>query len=187
MLADGGICCIDEFSGIQETDRAIVHEVMEQQTLSIAKGGLVTTLNARTSVFGCMNPVSGQHYNSSRTLSENSGLSWPLISRFDIIFLVSDEREHDVYLADHILNFHRNEDDKNNDLTVRKLREYIDWVKHEFNPIMTEEATQILKKYYQQLRQRKSRLAPKITVRALESLIRISQVMINNSIRSVFG
>eukprot|EP00210_Caulerpa_lentillifera_P002551 g2448.t1 len=175
VLADGGICCIDEFNGIQETDRAVVHEVMEQQTLSIAKGGLVTTLHARTSVFGCMNPVGGRSLNPRRTLSEISGLSWPLLSRFDIVFLVPDEQVEDSHLADHILNFHKEANDGNKEVTVSKLREYIDWIKNNFEPSMSEKATKMLKRYYQHLRQRKSTLSPKITVRALESLIRISQ------------
>lgn len=109
VLADGGVCCIDEFDAVREADRASLHEAMEQQTVSIAKAGLVTTLHTRASVFGTCNPKGHKRYNVRRPLAEQLNIGGPLLSRFDIVLLLLDDinPKWDESIAEHILNVHR--------------------------------------------------------------------------------
>ncbi|MDQ3902342.1 MAG: minichromosome maintenance protein MCM, partial [Thermoproteota archaeon] len=111
VLGDQGLVCIDEFDKIKAEDRSALHEVMEQQTCSVAKGGIVATLNARTSILSAANPMYGK-YDPFKNITENVNLPIPLLTRFDLVYVVRDtpEREKDSRVASHILEIHQDAD-----------------------------------------------------------------------------
>jgi len=201
VLADGGVVCIDEFDKMRESDRVAIHEAMEQQTISIAKAGITTILNSRSSVLAAANPIFGR-YDELRTTSENIDFETTILSRFDLIFIIRDIKDvsRDTRLAHHIMGLHinvngrggnNNNNDNNNqdsqesgnEISPDLLSKYVAYARHKIHPRLTRKAADMLKNHYVSFR-RETKLqaeesgqisAIPLTVRQLESLIRIAE------------
>jgi len=175
VLGDQGLVCIDEFDKMKPEDRSALHEVMEQQTASISKGGIVATLNARTSILAAANPMYGK-YDPFRNITENVNLPIPLLTRFDLIFVVRDipSKERDKKIAEHIINLHTSVGIDNRSLIdVDILTKYLGYAK-KINPILTKEAEDKILDYYMKMRNVESEEMITVTPRQLEGLIRIA-------------
>jgi len=186
VLADKGVACIDEIDKMRPEDRVAIHEAMEQHTVSVAKGGIVATLNARTSLLAAANPALGR-YDAYRTVAENITLPVTILSRFDIIFVLKDqpEKETDTRMSEHILDIHRRGmTPVESPIPPNLLRKYISYAKN-IKPKLSETALQRLRDFYLEMRAasegRDSPIA--ITARQLESLVRVSEARARVALR----
>ncbi|KAK5168626.1 MCM DNA helicase complex subunit [Saxophila tyrrhenica] len=185
VLSDGGVCCIDEFDKMNDSTRSVLHEVMEQQTVSIAKAGIITTLNARTSVLASANPI-GSKYNTNLTVPQNIDLPPTLLSRFDLVYLVLDRIDEtaDRKLARHLVGMYLEDNPDNASreeiLPVEFLTSYISYARANVHPTITPAAGEALVRAYVAMRKlgediRAAERRITATTRQLESMIRLAE------------
>jgi replicative DNA helicase Mcm len=190
VLSDQGICCIDEIDKMREEDRGAIHPAMEQQIVSIAKGGIVATLNARTSILAAANPTLGR-YNPYQTIGQNINLPITILSRFDVIFVLKDvpDAERDATMADHILGLHRAAGSTiTSPIDPELFRKYISYAKTRVRPILNEEVITRFKDFYVKMRTASieggEASAVSITARQLESLVRLAEARAKAHLRN---
>ncbi|XP_048000023.1 DNA helicase MCM9-like [Leguminivora glycinivorella] len=174
VLADGGVCCVDELAQLRPHDRAAVHEAMEQQTVSVAKAGIVCKLNTRCAVVAACNPRG--RYEPTEPLQHNVALGTPLLSRFDLIFILLDTKNKawDKLVSSYILFGGAQAMDSKKQWSIEKLQMYIGLVGG-VHTEMTAAANTILRAYYMSQRRAATRDPSRTTVRMLDSLVRLSQ------------
>ncbi|CAO1628057.1 unnamed protein product [Sympodiomycopsis kandeliae] len=201
VLADGGVVCIDEFDKMRDEDRVAIHEAMEQQTISIAKAGITTILNSRTSVLAAANPVFGR-YDDMKSPGENIDFQTTILSRFDMIFIVKDEHDEarDRTLAKHVMNIHMNRQDDqsqqqqnpNGEIEIDLMKRYVAYAKSRCAPRLSPEASEKLSSHFVALRRQvaqveqdnQERSSIPITIRQLEAIIRTSESLAKMTLSS---
>ncbi|MEM2999861.1 MAG: minichromosome maintenance protein MCM [Candidatus Bathyarchaeia archaeon] len=186
VLADKGIACIDEMDKMRPEDRVAIHEAMEQHTVSVAKGGIVATLNARTAILAAANPSLGR-YEPHRTVAENISLPVTILSRFDLIFVLRDipNKDSDAKMLEHILEIHkRGASPLEAQIEPDLLRKYISYAKT-IKPVLTSAATKRLGEFYLAMRSASETEGSPvaITARQLESLVRIAEARARVALR----
>ncbi|KAF2672990.1 DNA replication licensing factor mcm5 [Microthyrium microscopicum] len=198
VLADGGVVCIDEFDKMRDEDRVAIHEAMEQQTISIAKAGITTILNARTSVLAAANPIFGR-YDDLKTPGENIDFQTTILSRFDMIFIVRDDhdRGRDERMAKHVMGLAMGgrgaEEQVEAEIPVDKMKRYISYCKQKCAPRLSEEAAEKLSSHFVSIRRQvhaaelsaNARSSIPITVRQLEAIVRITESLAKLSLSHI--
>lgn len=188
VLADGGVVCIDEFDKMRDEDRVAIHEAMEQQTISIAKAGITTVLNSRTSVLAAANPVFGR-YDDLKSTGENIDFQTTILSRFDMIYIIRDEynESYDQRVAKHVMNTHlhgaRVIDQDQGEIPLEKMKRYIAYCRARCAPRLSPSAAERLASHFVEIRKNlherevvaNERSSVPITVRQLEALVRIAE------------
>ncbi|KAJ3092183.1 hypothetical protein HK102_010002 [Quaeritorhiza haematococci] len=185
VLSDGGICCIDEFDKMSDSTRSVLHEVMEQQTISVAKAGIITTLNARTSILASANPI-GSKFDEKLSLVSNINLPPTLISRFDLIYLILDKAkaDEDERLARHLVSLYLDERPtvQQDFLSIETFTKYVNYARTQYQPTLSEAAADALVEAYVQQRQfgkddgsSRNENVISATTRQLESMIRLAE------------
>jgi replicative DNA helicase Mcm len=186
VLADKGIACIDEIDKMRPEDRVAIHEAMEQHTVSVAKGGIVATLNARTAILAAANPALGR-YEPHRTVAENISLPVTILSRFDLIFVVRDvpNKEADEKMSAHILEIHRKgASPVEAPIGSELMRKYVSYAKT-IKPVLSHDALKRLGDFYLAMRAASEAEGSPvaITARQLESLVRIAEARARVALR----
>lgn len=190
VLADGGVVCIDEFDKMRQDDRVAIHEAMEQQTISVAKAGITTTLNSRCSVLAAANSIFGRWDDTKG--EENIDFMPTILSRFDCIFIIKDmhDEQRDITLAKHVMAMHMHSGPTTNDdgkqrLDIRTLKRYIAFCRNKCGPRLDRAAAEKLTNKYCQMRagagdverETGKRGAIPLTVRQLEAVVRLAESM----------
>jgi len=186
VLADKGIACIDEMDKMRPEDRVAIHEAMEQHTVSVAKGGIVATLNARTAILAAANPALGR-YEPHRTVAENISLPVTSLSRVALIFVVRDvpDKETDEKMLEHILEIHRRGSSPVEvQVEADLMRKYVSYAKT-IKPVLSNAAVKRLGDFYLAMRSASEAEGSPvaITARQLESLVRIAEARARVALR----
>ncbi|MGC8673804.1 MAG: minichromosome maintenance protein MCM [Thermoprotei archaeon] len=187
VLADGGIACLDEVDKMDENDRVAIHQAMEQQVTSIAKAGIVASLNTRASVIAAANPKLGR-YMDDRTVGDNVNLPVTILSRFDLIYIIKDKPDSltDKMLSDHILKAHM-VNEQRPEIPPILLRKYLSYARRFVSPTLSEEAAEALQEFFLRMREKSvsSDSPVAITPRQLEGLIRLTKAEARLRLREV--
>jgi len=181
VLANNGLVCIDELDKMSSEDRTAMHEALEQQTISIAKANIQATLLARTTVLAAANPKYGR-FDPYEMLADQIDLPPTLINRFDLIFTIKDipDKQKDELMAKHILNLHKNPENKESEIPTELLKKYIAYAKQRVFPKLTDAAINEIKDFYVKMRStsqvdERGRMVIPISARQLEALVRLAE------------
>lgn len=199
VLADGGVVCIDEFDKMREDDRVAIHEAMEQQTISIAKAGITTTLNSRCSVLAAANSVFGRWDDTKG--EDNIDFMPTILSRFDMIFIIKDhhDQQRDMTLARHVMNVHLSAQTQTEgvegEIPLATLKKYIAYARAKCGPRLSAAAAEKLKNRYvlmrsgakEHERETDKRVSIPITVRQLEAVVRIAESLAKMKLQPIAG